>query len=273
MKSHIIKLYLAAAIAGICFSQQASATLINDDYIGARYYSSWGDRIGNETFEVHNMDVTLIGNLLTVQINTNYAGHAGLYGTGYGDLFLSGTWAPSGDAALGYRTDDNTNGTNWTYGLSLDGDRYNSDGTINKSGSTRFNSANVSGAASLYELNSSSNDNNAFLSEDLTSGTFRNGQEVVVDRMAKDANGNAYTVDTGIDGSWMISSIDIEDYIRFEIDLSGTDLANSTNLALHWGMTCGNDTIEGEYSVPEPAILGLLALGLVGIGVSKRKNA
>ena len=267
MKSHIIKLYLAAAIAGICFSQQASATLINDDYIGAKYYSSWDDRIGNETFEIHNMDVTLSGNTLTVQINTNYAGHAGLYGTGYGDLFLSGTWTPYGDAALGYRTDDNSNGTNWTYGLSLDGDLYNSDNTIDKTGSARFNSANVSGTASLFKLNSLTNDDNVFLSENLTSGTFRNGQEVVVDRSS------STTVDTDIDGSWMISSVDADDYIRFEIDLSGTGLASSTNLALHWGMTCGNDTIEGEYSVPEPAILGLLALGLIGIGISKRKNS
>ena len=70
----------------------------------------------------------------------------------------------------------------------------------------------------------------------------------------------------------MISSVDSDDYIQFEIDLSGTGLANSANIALHWGMTCGNDTIEGEYSVPEPAILGLLAIGLIGIGVSKRRN-
>jgi hypothetical protein len=266
MKANTIKLCLTIAMAGICFSQQASATLINDDYVGARYYDRWGDRIGNGTFEVHNMDATLTGNLLTVQINTNYAGHAGLYGTGYGDLFLSSAWTPNGDSALGYRTDDNTNGTNWTYGLSLDGDLYNNDNTINKQGSARFNNANISGTASLYELNSTTNDDNVFLSDDLTSYTFRNGQEVAVDRSSNT------TADTGIDGSWMISSLDTDDYIRFEIDLSGTGLANSTNIALHWGMTCGNDTIEGEYAVPEPAILGLLAAGLIGIGVSKRKN-
>ncbi len=46
MKSHTIKLCLAVAIAGTCYSQQASATLINDDYVGAKYYSTWGDRIG-----------------------------------------------------------------------------------------------------------------------------------------------------------------------------------------------------------------------------------
>ncbi len=266
MKSHTIKLCLAVTLAGICYSQQASATLINDDYLGGKYDSRWGDRVGNSTFEVHNMDVTLTGNLLTVQINTNYAGHAGLNGTGYGDLFLSNAWTPNGDSAQGYRTDDNTNGTNWTYGLSLDGDQYNNDNTVNKSGSARFNSSNVSGIASLYELNSTTNDYNALLSDDLTSGTFRNGQEVVVDRSSNT------TADTSINGSWMISSVDTDDYIRFEIDLSGTDLADSSNIALHWGMTCGNDTIEGQHSVPEPAILGLLTIGLIGIGISKRKT-
>ena len=70
------------------------------------------------------------------------------------------------------------------------------------------------------------------------------------------------------DGTWNTTV----NRVNFEIDLTGTALAGSKTIALHWGMTCGNDTIEGEYSVPEPAILGLLALGLVGIGISKRKN-
>ena len=261
MKALTIKLCLAVAIAGTCFSQQSSATLINDDYVGARYYSTWGDRIGNSTFEIHNMDITLTGTVLNVQINTNYAGHTGLYGTGYGDLFLSNTWTPNGDSALGYRTDDNTNGTNWTYGVSLDGDSYNGS-SLNKSTSTRFIS-NAGGTTSLYELNGS-NDQNAFLSENLTSGTFRNGQEVVVDRRS------STTDDTFVDGSW---SIDANDFISFSINLAGTDLLNGNQIALHWGMTCGNDTIEGAHSVPEPAILGLFALGLIGIGASKRKNA
>ena len=60
--------------------------------------------------------------------------------------------------------------------------------------------------------------------------------------------------------------------INFMIDLTGTSLAQSDTIALHWGMTCGNDTIEGEYAVPEPAILGLLALGLIGVGVSQRRK-
>ena len=255
-------LYLTLTAALLAtFTQLASATIINDDYVGARYYASWGDRIGNSTFEIHNMDVTLTGTILNVQINTNYAGHTGTLGTGYGDLFLSSSWNPVGDSP--YITDDHESGTNWTYGISLDGDIYNGDNLV-KNSSTRFIS-NAGGTTSLYELNGS-NDQDAFLSENLTSGTFRNGQEVVIDK------NSSTTVDTDINGTWSISAIDANDFISFSIDLAGTTLLNGDEIALHWGMTCGNDTIEGAYAVPEPAILALLAIGLVGIGVSNRKK-
>jgi hypothetical protein len=78
--------------------------------------------------------------------------------------------------------------------------------------------------------------------------------------LVEEVNGNS--------SSWSLTT----GKINFLIDLTGTDLAYSNTIALHWGMTCANDTIEGEYTVPEPAILSLLALGLIGIGVSKRKN-
>jgi hypothetical protein len=49
------------------------------------------------------------------------------------------------------------------------------------------------------------------------------------------------------------------------IDLSGTDLLLGNEIALHWGFTCANDVIEGSYFVPEPGVLGLLGIGLLGI--------
>ena len=70
--------------------------------------------------------------------------------------------------------------------------------------------------------------------------------------------------------NWTVD--DANNTITFLIDLTGTNLERSDTIALHWGMTCGNDTIEGQYTVPEPAILGLLAMGLIGIGISKRNN-
>ncbi|HED36443.1 MAG TPA: PEP-CTERM sorting domain-containing protein [Gammaproteobacteria bacterium] len=261
---------LSATILIAAFTQPASATIIDDTYWGSENHG-WGDRIGNHTttgggytFEVHNMDITLTGTMLNVKINTNYAGHTGLYGTGYGDLFLSSSWDVFGSAP--YAADNNATGTNWSYGLSLDGDTYTSNGALVKSGSTRFTS-NAGGTTTLYELNGSNNDD-AFLSDDLTSGTFRNGQEVVVDLSSNTV------INTGNSGTWGISALDTDDFISFSIDLAGTTLLNSDTIALHWGMTCGNDTIEGAFSrVPEPAILSLLAVGLISAGVIRHKKA
>jgi hypothetical protein len=91
---------------------------------------------------------------------------------------------------------------------------------------------------------------NAILSDAVTSYTFRNGRGVIV----KEGSGSAVS-----NGTWSISDLDTNDFISFSIDLADTKLLNGDTIALHWGMTCGNDTIEGAYSVPEPTILGLLA--------------
>ena len=264
MKTHTMKLCLAVAIAGMCFSQQTSATIINDNYEGASSVksngTSYGDVIGSTSdFQINYMDVSISGNILTVSIDTTFGGKGdnGLFsgstysgkGIGYGDLFLSSAWKPFGSDIGIYAGDDNSNGTVWTYGFSLD-DRYGVE--------------NVEHQGTLYSLNSGNNNANASLSDDFLSTSdfyYRNGQEIAVDTGSDVTKAGKGTWDTTVNK------------VNFEIDLTGTALAGSKTIALHWGMTCGNDTIEGEYSVPEPAILGLLALGLIGIGVSKRKNA
>jgi PEP-CTERM motif len=50
------------------------------------------------------------------------------------------------------------------------------------------------------------------------------------------------------------------------------DLGSFTDLGLSWNMTCGNDTIQGDYSVPEPGTIGLLSLGLLGVGFASRRR-
>ena len=123
----------------------------------------------------------------------------------------------------------------------------------------------------LYSLNSagidlnnpSDNNANAYLSDDFLSTSkfyYRNGQEVTV-------NTSSDVSEVGT-SAWETTA----GKINYEIDLTGTTLLDGNNIALHWDMTCGNDTIEGQYTVPEPAIIGLLALGLIGIGVSRRKK-
>lgn len=251
------------AILALVVAQTASATIINDDYWGGNDHGR-GDVIGKKAwFEIKSMDVELTGNSLSVTVNTNFAGRGddGLYsggrmpdltmgkGIGYGDLFLSSAWTPNTDAPH-YASDNSSNGTEWSYAFSLGEQRWATEG----------------GSGSLYSLVADGTDSDTLLSEDfLNRGIFRNGQEIAVITEDKEAISS---------GSWSIldDTNDTVGKINFLIDISGTRLAGSSTIALHWGMTCGNDTIEGEYSVPEPAILGLLALGLIGIGVSQRKR-
>lgn len=267
MNNFLKKQWLTGTLLAMAIAQPAAATNIVDEYYGADNHG-WGDRIGSSTFEIFSMDVSLSGSTLTVSINTNFAGKGddGLFdgigdpnltkgmGIGYGDLFLSSSWMPDGTAGNHYVTDNNITGTQWTYGLSLDNRWWDGTGT---------------GGATLYELNGASNDANALMSEDfLTGGTYRNGQEVAVDTSASD------TVALANDADWTITN---GSSVNFIIDLTGTDLLALLNaggeIGLHWGMTCANDAIEGAFSVPEPGMLVLLATGLIGLGMVKRKRA
>lgn len=243
----------------------ATPTTITDNYWGGEDHG-YGDVIGHSSwFDIISMDVERVGNMLAVGINTNFAGRSGLYagltnnsisngkGIAYGDLFLNDSWNPNDDAPH-YANDNYSTGTAWSYAFSLDDRWANSAG--DRSGT-------------LYSL--VGDDSDTLLSEDfLSGGTFRNGQEVAVDTSTKGVD------ETYGSGAWNVvaDTYSTVGRINFLIDLSGTSLENSDTIALHWGMSCGNDTIEGEYtSVPEPAMLGLLALGLIGIGVSQRRRA
>ncbi len=163
-------LVISAAIFVLATAQPAhtTPTTIADNYIGGDDHG-YGDVIGSNLFNIHSMDVELAGNMLSVSINTNFAGSGdqGLFsdytydsnGIGYGDLFLSSSWNPNGVAP--YLNDSAANGTTWSYAFSLD-DRYTDGGT-----------------GSLYGLNGDNSD--VLLSENFLSGaTFRNGQEVAV---------------------------------------------------------------------------------------------
>jgi len=279
------KKHLAILLTGATLSLGAQATPydINDVYHGSKNHG-YGDVIGDTAlFDIQGANITLNGSLLTVDIYTNLAGRAdqalfGAYsntvhgqnkGIGYGDVFLSSVWAPAGSAP--YLTDDNVTGTAWTYGFSITGDRWTDAG----------------GTGALYAL-SGTNDQNALLSQNFMSGAiFRNGQEVAVDRasstvaVVKDGNGNDVT------GDWSVTSgAPGVGKVSYTFDIGNTSLWNPLpngpmNIALHWAMTCGNDTIEGQsvvfgppppnLIVPEPAAISLALLGLAGVGWRKRR--
>ena len=62
---------------------------------------------------------------------------------------------------------------------------------------------------------------------------------------------------------------------QVEFDISSFGLGNEFDLDIAWTMSCGNDEISGgdTVSVPEPGMVGLLAAGLVGLTVMRRKKA
>ena len=79
MKLHTIKLCLAVANAGICLSQQSSATILNDIYEGGNSVksngSSYEEVIGSaRNFQVNYMDVSISGNILSDSIDITFVG-------------------------------------------------------------------------------------------------------------------------------------------------------------------------------------------------------
>lgn len=258
LNSLVTALLLSAALVG-----GVSAGIIDDDYMGGDDHG-WGDIVGSPgQFDVEFAHLTRNGTVVSIDIYTNFAGLAddGLFagltpsgnGIGYGDMFLSNTWTPNGSAP--YLDDNHSNGTNWSYGLALD-DRWSATG----------------GTLSLYAL-TGSNAEDALLSEDfLDRGIFRNGQEIAVD------TDSTSTIDLGVTGTWSVVTDGLfngENYIHFEIDLGSTGLLADNRLAIHWGMLCGNDVIEGitafdrtpqgDVPIPEPGSLALTLLGALGL--------
>lgn len=60
-------------------------------------------------------------------------------------------------------------------------------------------------------------------------------------------------------------------------DLASLGLSGPVTLDAHWTMSCGNDVIRGTTlitSVPEPGVLGLMMLSLLGlVGLGRKRFA
>ena len=250
---------VAIFLVSIFCNANASAVSydIDDLYWGSDDHGH-GDVIGHDAkFDIHGANVTRSGNILTVDIFTNFANPGlGSYpfatysgnGIGFGDLFLADEWDPYPSA--NFKSDNYANGTDWDYGFSLD-DRWSATG----------------GTGTWYSLAAAVQNTDTLLSQSfINCCTFRNGQEVAVDLGSDDitalaAAGNTWSVDPSLNK------------VSFVIDISGTTLASSSVIGIHWGMTCANDVIEGAYqnvSVPEPGTLLLLLAGLISMVLVRR---
>jgi hypothetical protein len=220
-----------------------------------------GDLIGASVYDINSATITRVGSVLTVSIATNFAGHAGTDswstpgGIAYGDVFLSQTWNPFG-ADSHHLSDNSSNSTVWSYGLSLDNRWSNTGGTF------KLYKLNVNGQGNSKGI---LNSENIMSCVQPTQCTYRNGQEVAVDRTSTNVS-NTY-----LTGTWTVTA---DQELRFSINIgSSADLMSYTSMAIHWGETCQNDVIEGlTRIVPTPGSLPLVALGLCGMFAFQRRR-
>jgi hypothetical protein len=236
----------------------AQAITIPDTYIGsqpgiysggaAHPYPGYANRdvIGTSEFDIQSIDVNVVGNQLTVKVNTNYPG--GLDGTTFGDLLISTTgWQPfttaGCGAAQGYACDHFSNNlTNWNY-------------AVQTSSGALFGIAGPGQILTTDQVFGASNPDQWI---------YRIDQPTQVDSRTATLIGGASSVDQSP------SHLGTGGYLLYTIDLSA--LGNPTELGLSWDMTCGNDVIQGGVSVPEPGTMGLLALGLACAGFARRRR-
>ncbi len=247
----VLLIGLVTSLLLLSIGGMANAETIMDNYVGGTPTNNYGktkDVVGDEKFfGITKMEVSVKEKILTVDIFTNYVNYIGKYETALGDLFISTNgWEPFGNPK--YYDDDYSNGEQWEYAL-----------VMNKrpSSSTKEN---VSGTASLYRI---TDPKKIVLSSAPAGYTYRKGQEVQF---------NASGLASISSGNWWIDRTGTDDFLRFQIGLAG--LGPIDDLGFHWGMTCGNDVIEGGFAHqnPEPATMILFGFGLIGVaGIGRRK--
>jgi hypothetical protein len=248
------------ALLALLAAQGAHAGEISDVGVNAYWGADnhgYGDVIGSSTYDISGATITRAGSVLTVTIATNFAGHAGedpgqaAGGIGYGDVFLAETWNPFGTDAH-HVNDKASNGTKWSYGLSLDNRWSNTGGTFK-----------------LYKLNGATNASNINNSETFMSCTlgtncfYRDGQETAVKKTSSTVQ------DLGLTGQWTVTA---NQKLQFQFDMKNTELINFSSFAMHWGETCQNDVIEGLVKLPEPGGISLAMLGLGAMVVMRRRK-
>lgn len=235
-----------AALTSASFAQAGFMLDTNEWTIFGNDNGHVGPGVGGQAFDAEFLFYKVEGNSLTVGLQTGFDIIDGMQTYSDGRDYFAGDIALSFDGADG-------SPSSYEYGIDF--------GFLTKgwSGAEVDSGDDSTGidAAGLYAVDGWSNDvyrghhiSDPFAIDD---GSF--------DRSITSTSGSSGT----------------SHYRTATFDLTGLVSTNDPfDLDAHWTMSCGNDYIDGhadDVSVPEPESIALLALGLIGLGLARRRVA